>query len=156
MGVTGSGKTTIGKLLSEKLGFAFYDADNFHPKENIEKMSAGIALNDHDRIPWLNNLQILITENINNNKNCVLACSALKETYREILLCSHDKVKLVFLKGKEKIISERLSSRKNHFMNPNLLKSQFNTLQEPTNSITVDVENSPEEIAEYLAKVVLL
>ena len=151
MGVSGSGKTTIGKLLAELLNWEFRDADDFHKLANIEKMQLGIALNDGDRISWLEDLQTAIKNWLQENKNIVLACSALKTSYRQLLIIDSC-IQLVYLKGPFDVIENRLKARKNHFMTEKLLKSQFNDLEEPDNCICVDVSQTPEVIVEKIKK----
>ena len=151
MGVSGSGKTTIGKLLAELLNWEFRDADDFHKLANIEKMQLGIALNDGDRISWLEDLQTAIKNWLQENKNIVLACSALKTSYRQLLIIDSC-IQLVYLKGPFDVIENRLKARKNHFMTEKLLKSQFNDLEEPDNCICVDVSEAPEVIVEKIKK----
>lgn len=149
MGVTGCGKTTVGRLLADQLGWMFYDADDFHPEENVEKMSRGIPLDDDDRIPWLQRLAELIQSEHENERNMILACSALKRQYREILDHDLKPVKLVYLKGDFELIKNRLSKRVGHYMDPDLLKSQFEALEEPKDleeALTVDIAPPPEEI----------
>ncbi|MBD0262555.1 MAG: gluconokinase [Tolypothrix sp. Co-bin9] len=150
MGVSGSGKTTIGQLLAESLQWEFRDADSFHSSENIEKMRHGIPLNDLDRMPWLLAMQQAIQYWLQENKNVVLACSALKDSYRQYLLIGNEGVKLVYLKGSFELIRKRLQERHNHFMSEKLLKSQFHTLEEPSNAILVDVSESQEEIVQNI------
>lgn len=145
MGVTGSGKTTVGKLLADELGWEFYDADDFHPPGNIEKMKRGIPLDDADRKPWLETLNDLIRNRLEQGENGVLACSALKASYRDYLLID-EKVRLVYLKGDHELIRERLNDRTGHYMNPKLLDSQFETLEEPEGNFRVDASRSPSEI----------
>ncbi|MBD2566402.1 gluconokinase [Anabaena lutea] len=151
MGVSGSGKTSIGKLLAESLNWEFSDADTFHPPANIEKMQGGIPLNDADRMPWLEDLQAAIKNWQQENKNVVLACSALKASYRQMLIIDN-RVQLVYLKGAFDVIEKRLKTRQNHFMTEKLLKSQFYDLEEPNNCICVDVSESPEVIVEKIRK----
>jgi gluconokinase len=145
MGTAGSGKTTIGKLLAAQLNWEFVDGDSFHSPANIEKMSRGIPLTDSDRIPWLNSIREAILQWDAQHKNVVLACSALKQIYRERLLVNSN-VKLVYLEGSYELLRERLHSRKGHYATEQLLVSQFEDLEEPADAITVDVTPSPEEI----------
>ena len=145
MGTTGSGKTTIGTLLAKRLGWEFVDADDFHPPGNVEKMKHGIALTDADREPWLKALHDKIVEWITEVSNVVLACSALKQSYRDELRAGPD-VKFVYLKGSYELFSQRVLVRKGHFAKQDLLASQFATLEEPTDAITVDAAPSPEQI----------
>ncbi|MBH8565548.1 gluconokinase [Nostoc sp. CENA67] len=153
MGVSGSGKTTIGQLLAASLHWEFQDADSFHSPENIEKMRHGIPLNDLDRMPWLLALQQAIQNWLQENKNVVLACSALKASYREFLLVDSDGIKLVYLKGSFELIQQRLQQRQSHFMTEKLLNSQFDTLEEPENALIVDVSQPPELIVEDIKTV---
>ena len=146
MGVTGSGKTTVGRLLASELGWKYYDADDFHPPVNVEKMRAGIPLNDADRAPWLETLSSLIRESVKRGEEAILACSALKKSYRASLLID-ETVKLVYLKGDYALMQQRLSARRGHYMNPALLDSQFETLEEPDSGVQVDASLSPDEIA---------
>lgn len=150
MGVSGSGKTTIGKLLAESLGWQFQDADDFHSPANIEKMRQGIPLDDGDRIPWLQDMQNAIAQWLQENRNVVLACSALKASYRQFLLTDRDDIKVVYLQGSDNIIQKRLQTRENHFMSAKLLTSQFHTLEEPENAIYIDISQPPEEIVNTL------
>lgn len=141
MGVTGCGKSTVGRLLAQNLGIPFFDADDFHPANNIEKMSQGIPLTDEDRLPWLETLRNLLhTE----NAGCVLACSALKQKYRDILQSSE--TKFVYLKADKSLIINRLRARKDHYMPSSLIDSQFKALEEPRDAMVVDASHSIEEI----------
>jgi len=151
MGTTGSGKSTVGRLLAERLGWEFADADDFHSPANIEKMKRGIPLTDADRAPWLKAMHDKIVLWISEKKNVVLACSALKQSYRNELLVSSD-VKLVYLKGTYELLYRRLLSRKEHFANEKLLASQFETLEEPSDAVTVDASHSPEEIVAEICR----
>ncbi len=151
MGVSGSGKTKIGKLLSDYLGWTFIDADDFHPETNKSKMKRGIPLTDEDRIGWLKQLHETVLDYCLKNRDAVLACSALKESYRKVLLedvrgCA----KVVYLKCDYRTIKARLDRRENHFFNPVLLKSQFETLEEPSDGIVVDACLKPEEILKHI------
>jgi gluconokinase len=145
MGTTGSGKTTIGTLLAKRLGWEFVDADDFHPPGNVEKMKHGIPLTDEDREPWLKALHDKIVEWIAETRNFVLACSALKQSYRDELCVGPD-VKFVYLKGSYELFSQRVLARRGHFAKQDLLASQFATLEEPTDAITLDAAPPPEKI----------
>ena len=145
MGVVGSGKTTVGTLLAQKFGWQFADADDFHPRENVEKISHGIALNDSDRAPWLAALRDAISRWNDEGKNVVLACSALKRSYRDELRAGQ--VRFVYLKGSYELLLQRLRSRHGHFASETILKSQLEDLEEPDDAITVEIDKSPEEIA---------
>ena len=151
-GVSGAGKTTIGKLLAQEVCWHFYEADDFHSRANIDKMRRGIPLTDADRWPWLESLRQLIERSLEAGENAVLACSVLKRAYRERLRVSAE-VKFVFLRGDYALIKKQLRSRRGHFMNPELLRSQFADLEEPTpdeDILTVDVGRTPEEIVEEI------
>ena len=145
MGVSGCGKTTIGRLLSEKMGVPYYDADDFHTPSNIEKMERNIPLNDEDRLPWL---QILANkmESLENNSGAVLACSALKESYREILASKISNINWVYLAGSFNLIKSRIESRHGHYMKSELLKSQFKALEVPDYGVHISIDKSPETI----------
>lgn len=147
MGVSGSGKTTVGELVAERLGWKFYDADDFHPRANVEKMASGRPLNDNDRRPWLLRLQRLISEHINNDEPMVLACSALKQSYRHLLKEGNEATAVVYLKGSFDLIFERMNDREDHYMKADMLKSQFDALEEPTDALVVDIDQTPEAIA---------
>ena len=151
-GVTAVGKTTVGKLLAEELGWKFYDADDFHSPANVEKMPCGIPLTDEDRRPWLERLRQMIERSLVEEENAVLACSALKRAYRERLRASED-VKFVFLRASRARIAERLQRRHGHFMPATLLDSQFADLEEPQageQTLTVDVEGTPDELVKLI------
>ena len=145
MGVTGCGKTTIGKLLAAALGWPFYDADEFHSLENVQKMAAGVPLTDEDRTPWLKELRNLIAGHDARGDNGVLACSALKNAYREILSADAD-LTVVYLKADPDLVRSRLHSRTGHYMPPSLIESQFLDLEEPQESIIIDAAWPPEQI----------
>ena len=146
MGVSGSGKTTIGKLLSEKIQMPFFDGDDFHSEENIRKMASGKPLQDEDRKEWLLQLNALIQEN-QNKKGCVIACSSLKKNYRDILSKNvPNAIKFVFLKGSYSEILSRLESRENHFIPSSLLKSQFETLEIPQNAYSISIMQKPDQM----------
>ncbi|MEG4810573.1 gluconokinase [Microcoleus sp. F8-D3] len=146
MGVSGSGKTTVGKLLAQSLNWDFSDADDFHPSANIEKMSRGIPLEDADRLPWLLQLQAAIDRWLLENQNVVLACSALKASYREMLCRDQQRMKIVYLKGSFELLAARLKSRENHYMKADLLLSQLDTLEEPEDAIIIDASQPLEVI----------
>ena len=145
MGVSGSGKTTIGQLLASQLGWNFVDADDHHTPENIKKMRSGIPLTDADRAPWIEKLRTLITSWIATRQNTVLACSALKQAYRVRLQVSPE-VKIVYLKGTPEVLRQRLRARTGHFMTERMLASQLSALEAPENAVTVDADRSPAEI----------
>lgn len=152
MGVSGVGKSTIGNLLSEELNIPFFDGDSFHPEENILKMSKGLALNDNDRLGWLQKLNRLAIEQ-HSKKGGIIACSALKKSYRDILKTSiKESTKFVFLDGSFNQIKERINARKGHFMNSELLKSQFDTLEIPQNAIKIDISLTPHKIVKLISK----
>src|SRR5581483_9963196 len=146
MGVSGSGKTTVGQLLAGRLGWTFYDGDDFHPPANVEKMRQGIPLTDDDRDSWLTALEQLIETTLHQRRSAVLACSALKQRYRHRLRHDSEEVHFVYLKGDYDLIRQRLDTRQGHFMPANLLRSQFATLEEPQDVLAIDVGQSPEAI----------
>ena len=145
MGVAGSGKTTVGRRLASELGWKFYDADDLHPRANIEKMRRGLPLDDSDRGPWLEALRELVRDGLARDEHAVLACSALKESYRRRLLLD-ERVRLVYLKGEAGLIRERLRGRRGHFMKPEMLDSQLAALEEPEHAVRVDVAAPADEI----------
>ena len=151
-GVAGAGKTTIGQLLAQELAWEFYDADDVHSVANIAKMKSGVPLTDEDRQPWLDKLRELIEQCLVARKNAVLACSALKKAYRDRLRVS-EKVKFVFLRGNRNKITEQLQQRREHFMNPALLDSQFEDLEEPQPSeraLSLELGRSPRDLVELI------
>jgi len=151
MGVSGCGKTTVGKLLANHKEIPFFDADDFHPKENIRKMQAGIPLNDNDREPWLN----VLSENIkewNEDMGAVLACSALKRSYRDTLKSSTNDTIFIWLDGSYDLIKSRMQNRDGHYMPPNLLQSQFNALEPPSDAVKVSIDQSPDSILSDILK----
>ena len=151
MGVTGSGKTTVGSLLAQQFGWEFADADSFHPPENVEKMRLGIPLRDADRAPWLDSLRHAIEQWIAERKNVVLACSALKKSYREHLFVSSE-VRFVYLKGSYDLIYRRLQLRHGHFASEKILAGQFADLEEPDDAITVKIDQPVEGIVEEIKR----
>ncbi len=145
MGVTGSGKTTAGSLLAEHLGWEFADADSFHSPANVEKIRSGIPLGDADRAPWLQSLRQAVERWVAERRNVVLACSALKKSYREQLLVDGN-VKFVYLKGSYALINQRLQLRHGHFASAKILAGQFADLEEPDDATAVDIDQSAEQI----------
>ena len=150
MGASGSGKTTVGQLLAKSLNWEFSDGDDFHPKANIEKMSHSIPLDDADRGPWLQVMQSAVDRWLQEDKNMVLAASLLKAAYREIILRDKERMRLVYLKGSFELLQQRLLQRPNHFMKVNMLKSQLDILEEPTDAIKMDDSEPPEVIVQKI------
>jgi len=144
MGVAGSGKTTVGRALAESLGWAFSDADDFHSPANIAKMSAGIPLTDEDRAPWLAAVRAHIDARLAARENTVLACSALKSAYRDFLVTDPGCIKIIHLNGPTELLQKRLNLRQSHFAKADLLGTQLQTLEPPTNALTMDVSASPD------------
>ena len=145
MGVTGSGKSTVGKLLAQQLGWKFFEGDDFHSPANIEKMRRGMPLSDDDRRPWLEAIRESIRQMVERSENALIACSALKHSYRQMLRITGEVV-FVYLKANIDIVRERLKNRTGHFMNPNLIQSQFDTLEESEQALRVDASLPPGEI----------
>lgn len=150
MGVSGCGKSAVGKALAQRLGWRFFDADDYHPASNIKKMANGIPLTDEDRLPWLNALHALISTALKEDHPGVLACSALKEKYRQILLAGSADVQVVYLKGSYDLIWSRMSARADHYMQPAMLRSQFDILEEPGDALVMDIDQSIEEIVDLI------
>jgi gluconokinase len=153
MGVSGSGKSTIAGKLAERLRWTCEDGDRFHPKSNVEKMSAGHPLTDEDRRPWLQAIADEIDLVCRTGERAVFACSALKRSYRDILVHGRDDVRIIYLEGSRELIARRLALRKGHFMPPTLLESQFNTLEPPGASedpIVVDIDPPVEAIIDHI------
>jgi gluconokinase len=153
MGVSGSGKSTIGSLLAGRVGWEFEDGDWFHPASNVEKMHQGIPLTDEDRGPWLESIAAFIDETRAAGRHAVLACSALKRRYRDIIVGRRPDVRLVYLKGSEPLIARRIAIRHGHFMPPALLHSQFETLEEPgpdERPIVAPIDPRPREVVEHI------
>ena len=149
MGVSGSGKTTVAKGLAAAEGWSVLEGDTFHPPANVAKMKSGTPLTDADRWPWLHAIAAAIDADRARGENAVVACSALRRVYRDILIGGRTDVRLVYLKGSQALIAERMRARHGHFMPPALLDSQFQTLEEPgpdEHPITVDVDGTPDEI----------
>ena len=151
MGVAGCGKSTIGSMLAHELGWDFYDADDFHSESNRIKMAQNIPLTDEDRAGWLDSLRSLIGHNIQNEKSIVLACSALKKSYRDILMIN-EHVKFIYLRGTYEQIEARLLQRSGHFMSAKMLVSQFDILEEPQDALTIDITHTPQEIISIIRK----
>jgi len=152
MGVSGSGKTSVGKSLTKYLKWDFYDADDFHSPENVAKMANGIQLTDSDRTPWLASLHDLISSSLTQNRPGVLACSALKERYRQQLMNGNDGVQLVYLRGSYELIWSRMTARKEHFMKSHMLQSQFETLEEPITALTIYISDPIDDIVQKILK----
>ncbi len=152
MGVAGSGKSTIGELLTSRHGGAFFDADDFHPAANVDKMAQGFPLNDDDRRPWLERLRREVITPAQPGKLSVLACSALKQSYRKILGLNQTDVSTVFLQGDPDILADRISNREGHFMKPGMLTSQLETLEipSPSEALHIPITLSPEEIVDRI------
>jgi carbohydrate kinase (thermoresistant glucokinase family) len=152
IGPMGCGKTTIGKMLAGKLGWSFFDGDDFHPRENVEKMQAGVALTDEDRKVWLDTLHSNIVNWLKQGQNTILACSALKQAYRNLLGVDQQKVKTVYLKGSYELLRRRIDERQHRYMSKDLLRSQLGTLEEPGDGLTVDISATPEIIVGIIMK----
>jgi gluconokinase/6-phosphogluconolactonase len=153
MGVSGSGKSTIGEALGRRLGWRYEDGDSFHPAANVAKMSAGQPLTDEDRWPWLEAIAAEIERCRQEGQHIIIACSALKKAYRDILVHGRDDIRMVYLNGSHDLVADRLGHRKGHFMPPGLLDSQFATLEAPLadeRPITVSIDASVEEIVEHI------
>jgi gluconokinase len=151
MGVAGSGKTLIGGMLAKTLNWTFADADRFHPAANIQKMSQGMPLTDADREPWLHAMRQAIAGWIQSGENAVLACSALKQRYREQLTVGPE-LKIVYLKGDPDLIHDRLAHRQAHFMKAEMLASQFADLEEPADAMVVDISRPPDQIVSEIQR----
>lgn len=149
MGTTGAGKTTVGKLLAEDLHWPFLDADEFHPAANVEKMSRGIPLDDADRVPWLAAIHAELVRQTKAGQSCILACSALKQSYRDILDAGLN-MKIAYLKGTYDEMRAHILARHGHFAGEGILAGQFRDLEEPRDAIEVFVRHTPEEIAEEI------
>jgi len=152
MGVTGCGKTTVGAVLAQDCGWAFYDADDFHPAQNVAKMKRGAALSDADRWPWLDRLNALLLDNERQGNSLVLACSALKQAYRDRLARGCSAVRFVLLDGDIELIRARLAARRGHYMNPTLLDSQFAILERPQDALRLDAADAPALLSERIRR----
>lgn len=155
MGVVGAGKTTVGQLFAQQMGWEFADADDFHPSSNVEKIRHGIPLTDTDREPWLDLLHAKIVAWTSKGQSVVLACSALKKKYRAKLDAAPD-VRFVHLKGGRDLIASRLSLRRGHFANDSILDSQFADLEEPEGAVTVQIAETPQQIVNDIRKALSL
>ena len=144
MGVSGSGKTTVGEGLAERLGWPFFEGDDYHPEANVEKMEQGEPLTDEDRRPWLENLRDVIDHLVDEGRSGVITCSALKASYRRVLREGReDTVRFVYLEGSYEVIRERMEQRKDHFFDAGMLKSQFEALEPPAQALTVRIDQPP-------------
>ncbi|HTW87623.1 MAG TPA: gluconokinase [Candidatus Binataceae bacterium] len=152
MGVSGAGKSTVGRLLARELDWQFFDADDLHPPANVEKMRQGIALEDNDRWPWLTAVRAVIEAVLAGLDSAVIACSALKRAYRQMLVIDPARVRIVYLKGDRRLIESRLAQRTNHFMSRGLLSTQFETLEEPVDALMVDVRSTPAAIVSRIRR----
>jgi gluconokinase len=149
MGTTGAGKTTVGKILAARLHWTFLDADDFHPPANIEKMHHGIPLTDADRLPWLEKIHTELLRLNESGKNIVLACSALKQSYRDKLSPALD-MRVVYLRGTYEVMRHHIETRHGHFAGESILAGQFADLEEPQNALVLDVSRSPQQLAEEI------
>src|SRR5512133_3489461 len=150
MGVAGSGKSTLGEALAQRLAWDFFDADDFHSAENIAKMAAGIPLTDFDRAPWLSALNRQLLSTLEADRDPMLACSALKKSYRTQLLDGAEGIEIIYLKGSYEEIWPRLITRQGHYMKENMLQSQFNTLEEPQDALVLAVSLWLEDMLEKI------
>ncbi len=152
MGVTGCGKTTVGALLAKDCGWDFHDADDFHPAKNVAKMKSGAPLNDEDRWPWLERLNTFLLDSERQGKSLVLACSALKQVYRDRLARGCAATRFVFLDGARKLPRARRPARQGHYMNPTLLDSQFAVMERPQDALRLDAAETPAELVRSIRK----
>ena len=150
MGVSGSGKSTVGSRLANALHWTFVDADAFHPPSNIQKMSRGIPLTDADRLPWLEELRGHVLRWLQDGQNVVLACSALRASYRDLLFVDNARMRLVYLKGTFDLFHDRMARRRHHYMPEELLHSQFEILEEPENALTLDAQTVPDLLVQQI------
>jgi gluconokinase len=155
MGVSGSGKTTIGQVLSSELNWSFYDGDDYHSLENVEKMSQGIPLSDKDRFQWLGTLSNLLAEKHLDGENLVLACSALKQSYRQQLRSNKTHLTFVYLEGDFELIWERMGTREEHYMKPEMLKSQFEILEPPQDALTLSIDKPVSDMVQEIIDFVM-
>ncbi|WP_164017786.1 gluconokinase [Pyxidicoccus trucidator] len=150
MGVSGAGKTTVGRALGKSLGWRFVDADDLHPKANVVKMAAGVPLTDEDRWPWLQVLREVVAEALERGEDLVLVCSALKSSYRALLEVDPSRMRWVYLDAPREVLARRLSQRHGHFMPPSLLDSQLATLEVPEDALRVDVSPPPDVVVKRI------
>jgi gluconokinase len=150
MGVSGCGKTSVGIALAKYLNWPFFDGDDFHPPENIAKMSQGVPLNDKDRHPWLSNLNQLIADHLRNERSLLLACSALKQSYRDQLVDGNPGIVFIHLKGDFDLIYSRMQDRPGHYMKTEMLRSQFEALEEPDDALVIDIGQNLDSITEEI------
>ncbi len=150
MGVTGSGKTTLGRMLADRFSWDFFDGDDYHSPENVDKMSCGIPLTDADRAGWLDTLAGLILSRLQQGQTGVMACSALKQSYRDRLNVVPDQIRFVYLKGSPALISARVDSRDDHYMKAGMVESQFAALEEPCDALVIDIDQSPSQILQEI------
>lgn len=146
IGPMGCGKTTVGELLAVRIGCSFADGDDFHPPDNVDKMRQGIPLQDQDRLGWLTSLRRHIDKQIQTGSTLVMACSALKQSYRDMLGIDQKQVVSVYLKGSAELLKERIAHRTHEYMNDSLLKSQLQTMEEPDDGLIVSIDKTPEMI----------
>jgi len=150
MGVSGAGKTAVGEVVAERLGWPFVDADDLHPPGNIRKMAAGVPLTDADRLPWLERVRAAIAEHGGSGRSVVVACSALKREYREFLRKGQVDIRFVYLRGTRPVFERRLAGRSGHFFDPSLLTSQLETLEEPDDAIVIDVDGDLDSVVDQV------
>jgi carbohydrate kinase (thermoresistant glucokinase family) len=155
IGPMGCGKTTIGEILAKRLSWDFYDADDFHPEANKKKMSEGIPLDDGDRIPWLETLHQIILDHLSDGKNMILACSALKQTYRNILGIDQNQIHSVYLQGSFELLKGRISGRTHEYMSEKLLESQLDTLEVPKTGLIVDISGTSEQTSQAVIEALI-
>ncbi|HDS01134.1 MAG TPA: gluconokinase [candidate division Zixibacteria bacterium] len=146
MGVSGCGKTSVGLGLSEVLGWPFYDGDDFHPQANIDKMARGIALDDNDRLPWLERLHALIREHLEGDRSLLVACSALKANYRDVLKGGREEILFVHLEGSFELVYSRMENRSGHYMKADMLQSQYRDLEPPADALTTQIDQPVDAI----------